>query len=256
MDTYIKSIHTILTSSFKKYVENGVKNPAVLLSGGIDSTTITYLMSNYFKEYSIFSFGTDFSKDRAYIDIIANSMHKNYEWVQIDEKSVQGVLPKVKNLLMKHNIKTDATQLSLAAGYFMVFEKIKNHKITHIFTGQGPDILLGGYHKYKNSKDVEGDIEKDLKLLEIDKKRDSAIAKYHGLSLINPYLEKEFVKLALSIPVSYKIHDSIEKYILREYGKSLHIPFEIVSRPKKAFQYSTGIQKVILKHMDDDACTI
>ena len=90
-------------------------------------------------------------------------------------------------------------------------------------------------------------IKKDLPLLEIDKRRDSAVAEYFDLKLINPFLEKDFIKLALQIPANYKIKDKIEKYIVRHYAKLIGLPNELATRPKKAFQYSTGIQSLLLK---------
>ena len=84
------------------------------------------------------------------------------------------------------------------------------------------------------------------KLLEIDKKRDGIVAKNFGLTLYNPYLEKEFVDFCLTIPQKFKLQKGIEKYILREFSRKKGLPSKIVNRPKKAFQYSTGIQKLVL----------
>ncbi|MDO9028033.1 MAG: asparagine synthase-related protein, partial [Candidatus Roizmanbacteria bacterium] len=167
----------------------------------------------------------------------------------ISLKDLEQNLTLVKNLLIKAKVEPDLTNLSLALGYFLIFKKIKNEGFKFVFTGQGPDILFAGYHRYRmlsESQCVRA-IREDLPLLEIDKRRDSAIAGFFGLKLINPYLESEFVKLALEIPVKYKIKDKIEKYIVRQYAKSIGLPDDLATRPKKAFQYSTGIQSLLLK---------
>jgi hypothetical protein len=56
---------------------------------------------------------------------------------------------------------------------------------------------LAGYHKYKNisKNNINEEIKKDLPLLEIDKKRDSGVAKFFNIKLVNPYLEKDLLTL-------------------------------------------------------------
>jgi len=244
MEDYIKQLNTILTELFKSYSRTVVK-PGVLLSGGIDSSLITYFVSRIFSPYTVLSMGTENTKDLKYVKIMCRYLHTSFEWIELTKEKIINILPVVKSILLKENIPVSLMQISLASGYFLIFEKAKEMGITHIFTGQGPDILFAGYHKYKTVVDVNLEINKDLVLLEVDKKRDSAMAKHFGITLINPYLEKNIVGFALTVPPQYKIEKGIEKIILRKYAKQAGLPDEIVYRPKKAFQYSTGIQNVI-----------
>jgi asparagine synthase (glutamine-hydrolysing) len=39
----------------------------------------------------------------------------------------------------------------------------------------------------------------------------------------------------------------IRKYVLRRLAAQLSLPESVVDRPKKAVQYSSGVQKVLLK---------
>ena len=94
---------------------------------------------------------------------------------------------------------------------------------------------------------MENEIKKDLVLLETDKKRDGAMANHFGITLLNPYLEQDFVDFSLSVPSELKLKDGVEKYFMRKWGKTRGLPQEIVVRPKKAFQYSTGLQKKVNK---------
>ena len=160
--------------------------------------------------------------------------------------------------------------LSLATGYFLICQASKMAGISNVFTGQGPDVIMAGYNKYKrlmiqeNEKydSIKQEIIKDLDNLKIDKVRDNSMAFYHKINLINPYLEPAFVNLCLTIPTKYKLIVSksslllegkqrgvslVEKYIERLWGKNLDLPDEIVWRPKMAFQYSTRVQKLVQK---------
>lgn len=246
MQPYLSQMNSILTELFTEYAKV-YRAPGILLSGGIDSSIIAYFISSYFKEYTVLSMGTNHTKDRMFIDIVSQHLHKPYTWVEITQKDMLQFNIKIEQILRENNIEVSLMQRSLALGYFLIFKKASELGITHIFTGQGPDILLGGYHKYESVLDISAEIKKDLPLLEVDKNRDGAMAKYFNITLINPYLEERFVDFALTIPQEYLVQGSEKKLILRELGKKIGLPLEIVNRPKKAFQYSTGIQDMIAK---------
>lgn len=245
MENYLELMNTTLTYLFDKYQKN-IDNPGVLLSGGIDSSTIVQLMNKHFKKCTILSFGTNKTKDKPYVELFCKKNDQDFVWLEIDKENVLANKKTVIELLEINNIDTNTMQISLATGYFLIFKKAHELGIKTIFTGQGPDILLGGYNMYKqiNIEEVNNKIASDLPLLEVDGKRDNAMANYFGIKLINPYLEKEFIELSLKIPGQYKIKNNIEKYILRKFAEKIGVPKEIVDRPKKAFQYSTGIQNL------------
>jgi asparagine synthase (glutamine-hydrolysing) len=248
MDKYLKAINQQLEKEYKIYSKSLLK-PAVLVSGGLDSSIIAVLTNKYFLDCELFSFGTLNNSDKPFTEILGKHLNKNISWLNISLLDLEKNLETVKKLLVKVKVDTDLTNLSLGLGYFLIFKKIKKEKIKYVFTGQGPDILFAGYHRYRrlSANQLINAISEDLKLLEIDKRRDSAVAEYFKIKLINPFLEPDFVKLALTIPADYKIKDKIEKYIVRHYAKLIGLPTELATRPKKAFQYSTGIQSLLLK---------
>lgn len=258
MDKYLKAINRQLEIEYNNY-SKVIKRPAVLVSGGLDSSIIAVLTNKYFPDGELFSFGTAKNADRPFAEKLAEHLGKKINWLEIKGEDLENKLEIVKKLLIKSDVNPDLTNLSLALGYFLIFKKIKNEGFKYVFTGQGPDILFAGYHRYRKIKASGGQsvresdyqisqmIRKDLPLLEIDKRRDSAMAEFFGLKLVNPYLESDFVKLALEIPAKYKIKDKIEKYIVRQYAKSIGLPRELATRPKKAFQYSTGILRLVIK---------
>lgn len=258
MNKYLEVINRQLELEYINY-SKVVKKPAVLVSGGLDSSIIAVLTNKYFPNCQLFSFGTVKNADKTYTEILGKHLGKKINWLNISLLDLENNLDTVKKLLTKTNVETDLTNISLGLGYFLIFKKIKKAKIKYVFTGQGPDILFAGYHRYRSARASGGQsvresekrinqmIRKDLPLLEVDKRRDSAMAEFFGLKLINPYLEPDFVKLALEIPAKYKIKDGIEKYIVRQYAEAIGLPSDLATRPKKAFQYSTGIQSLLLK---------
>jgi len=255
MDYYISLVQKNLAYTFsllKKNVASKYK-VGVLASGGIDSSVIAYYATRYFANAELLSFGTFKSKDLPFIEILKNYLAVNHQYLVIEDNDIKNNLHTVNKILIENGIEPNLMQRSLALGYFLIFKKAQTLNIKYVLTGQGPDVLLAGYSKYKrmNKNEINTEILKDINALEIDKKRDQAMADHFGIKLINPYLEKTFIDLSLQIPLKYKLVIKegrwIEKLILRELGKKIGLPDEIVHRPKMAFQYSTGIQKAISK---------
>lgn len=258
MDKYLKEINRQLEIEYNNYSKTN-KRPAVLVSGGLDSSVIAVLTNKYFPSCELFSFGTSKNSDKPFTEILGKHLGKKISWLDISLLDLVRNLETVKKILINADVDPDLTNLSLGLGYFLIFKKINSEGIKDVFTGQGPDILFAGYHRYRKIGRSDGQnvresddqisqmIKEDLPLLEIDKRRDSAIAEFFGLKIINPFLEPDFVKLALTIPAEYKIKDKIEKYIVRHYAMTIGVPNELATRPKKAFQYSTGIQSLLLK---------
>jgi len=246
VDEYIKQADSIVSNHCRQYLSLFPRCGA-LLSGGIDSSVITSYVLQYFIHPLILSMGTDLTKDKPFVDIFTAHYNIDYEWVELREKDIEESLPTVIDILIKKGIKPSEMQQALALGYFLIFKRAKDLGIQGIVTGQGPDILFAGYHKYQGmaGKVLNNEIKKDLILLETDKKRDGAMAAYFGITLLNPYLENDFVDFSLTVPPEMKRRDGVEKVFMREWGKVRGLPQKIVDRPKKAFQYSTGLQKKV-----------
>lgn len=251
LDEYIKQADSIVSNHCTRY---GTLFPqcGVLLSGGIDSSVITSYVLEYFKDAHILSMGTDLSKDKPYIDIVTTHFKMPYEWVYLSEEDISKALTIVNDLLIQNKIETTEMQQSLAVGYYLIFKRAQSMGIRGIVTGQGPDILFAGYHKYNGmtGAKLDDEIKKDLILLETDKKRDGAMASHFGITLLNPYLEQDFVEFSLTVPAELKRTNGVEKYFMRKWGERRGLPQEIVNRPKKAFQYSTGLQKKVHKQLE------
>ena len=246
LNEYIKQADSIVSNHCKRYSLLYPKS-GVLLSGGIDSSLITSYVLQYLKNPFILSMGTNLTKDRPFIDIFSAHFKTTYEWVELMENKIIEALPIVTQLLEQNKIEVSGMQKTLGVGYFLIFKRAQSLGIKSVITGQGPDILFAGYHKYQgmNGAALKNQIKQDLILLETDKKRDRAMVSYFGITLINPYLEDDFVAFSLTVPPELKRRNGVEKYFMRKWGEVRHLPQEIVNRPKKAFQYSTGLHKKI-----------
>lgn len=224
----------------------------IMVSGGVDSSVIAKIASSYFPNLYLLSCGTREGKDFPFVKLLESHLQKPLFYLKVTEKQVQESLILVERLLKREGLKVNLINLSLGLSFFLVLKDGKEKSISYFLTGQGPDDLLAGYHKYRKvslNKLKEKIKEGFSKAFKIDKKRDDAMASFLKVKLYHPYLEKEFVKASFNLPPNLKLFRTrervIEKYILRKLAEKLSLPKKICWRKKAAFQYSTRIQKMV-----------
>jgi len=141
----INYFREIFNDSVKIRLRSDV-NVGTLLSGGLDSSTITYEMSKNIDNLDILSAVSSDEKysEEKFIDIVSNSVKVNPRKVNLDDnpKQIFDLMEKV----IWHNDEP-IPSFSVIAHYLLMEESHKNN-IKVILSGQGADELLGGYQKY------------------------------------------------------------------------------------------------------------
>ena len=234
---------------------NATERPvACLLSGGLDSSLIAALVSNYFlkfkKETQIetFSIGLKDSEDIKYAKIVADYIGSKHTEIIVTETEMFEAIPEVIKVIESY----DTTTIRASIGNYLIGNYIsKNSSAKVILNGDGSDELFGGYlYMNKCPDDIEFDKEtrrllKDIYLFDV-LRSDKSISS-NGLEPRTPFLDITFVNYILSIPAYFRNHTNLnqcEKYLLRQSftkmyfvnynGKQL-LPNEILWRQKEAF---------------------
>lgn len=236
---YAEEIEKRLTKAVSKLTHN-VKRVAVPFSGGLDSSIIAELASRS-TDVTLYVSGFEDSHDFRVADESASMLDLPIIKIKIVEKDIESAIPICAEIIKSKNPVVLSFELPL-------FFTAKNSIEKILLSGHGADELFAGYARYLESKNLEKDLEKDVN--ELKSKgiiRDKNVVSYFDKELRTPFLDENVVKVGLSIPRKYKIKDGIRKYVLREVGKSLGLPDEIVAREKKAAQYSSGIMKGMRK---------
>jgi asparagine synthase (glutamine-hydrolysing) len=245
---WVDKYQKILERLFKNY-QNEIKEQkiGVLVSGGIDSSIVADFVVRSFSQTKLISLQSEKSIDDDFVIILAKHLKKDPLLVRVTRENLLEIQPEIKKLLTWAAVEINPVQIALGSVYYWLFKEANSQGIKAIFTGQGPDILLGGYNKYRqlSGKNLKQAILEDLPLLQIDLARDTAMAKVWDIKIINPYLDKSVIDFCLSVPTELIIKNDQEKYLSRILGKSLRLPKIIIKRPKKAMQYSTGVSKII-----------
>jgi asparagine synthase (glutamine-hydrolysing) len=234
---------------------NATERPiACLLSGGLDSSLIAALASNYFckfkkeKQIETFSIGLKESEDIKYAKIVANYIGSKHTEIIVTEKEMFDAIPEVIKAIESY----DTTTIRASIGNYLIGKYIsKNSDAKVILNGDGSDELFGGYlYMNKCPNDIEFDKEtrrllKDIYLFDV-LRSDKSISS-NGLEPRTPFLDRTFVNYVLSISPYFRNHINLnqpEKYLLRQsfneinfvnYNGSQILPNEILWRKKEAF---------------------
>jgi asparagine synthase (glutamine-hydrolysing) len=225
-------------------IADGHNRVAVAFSGGLDSSIIAACAQKRTRVVACSAF-TDGSLDSRSagrgasllgIELIATKLTR--ETVASELKDVG--LP----------IQTSLMDRSLWCLYSIVSRSAARGGAELIMLGQLADELFGGYAKYqkiltdKGERETADRMERDVKEYQTGGMARDVNACSRWLEPRFPFAEKEVVQLGRSIPVSFKIREGIRKAVLREAATVLGVPEELVKAPKKAAQYSSGVQRI------------
>jgi asparagine synthase (glutamine-hydrolysing) len=240
-------VFSVLYNCVKKRVETTDRPMACLLSGGLDSSIIAYLVNLCRKELGIttpletYSIGLKDAEDLRYAEIMAQHLQSNHTSIVVSEQDFLRAIPKVIYAIESR----DTTTVRASVGNYLVCEYIRNHSDAKIiFNGDGADEVCGGYLYLKRAPN-ELEFDKECRRLVTDihlfdaQRSDRSISS-HGLESRTPFLDREFVELYLSLPPKVRF-TSCEKKFLREAFVGM-LPEIILWRKKEAF--SDGVSSM------------
>jgi len=251
---YYKNIAYYLCSAVEKRCITTERPIACLLSGGLDSSLIAALVTDYYKRNNVekpletYSIGLQNSEDLKYAKQVAEYIGSNHTEIVVTEQEMFDIIPELIATIESY----DTTTVRASIGNYLLGKYIvSNSSAKVIFNGDGSDELFGGYlYMNKCPDDIEFDREtrrrlKDIHLFDV-LRSDKSISS-NGLEPRTPFLDKSFANYVLSIPPFFRNHknmSNIEKYLLRmsftkEYFTNVNgeqiLPDSVLWRKKEAF---------------------
>lgn len=240
-------IFNFFNDAVKKRIETTDRPIACLLSGGLDSSIVTSIVSKYYsKNLETYSIGLEGSEDLKYAKKVAEYLKTNHTEIIVTEDDFFNAIPDVI-----YNIESyDTTTVRASVGNYLVAKYISKHSEAKvIFNGDGSDELMGGY-LYMNQAPNHIEFDKECKRLLTDihcydvLRSDRSIST-NGLEPRTPFLDRKWVEFYLSIPskLRFDSNKKQEKYLFRKaFEKSNLLPGEILWRRKEAF--SDGVSSL------------
>jgi asparagine synthase (glutamine-hydrolysing) len=266
----ISNIQNYLITAVEKRCNTTERPIACLLSGGLDSSLIAALVSEYHKKNGLppietYSIGLSGSEDLRCAKIVAEYIGSNHKEILLTEKDFTDAIPDVIRDIESY----DTTSVRASIGNYLLGKYISsNSQAKVIFNGDGSDELCGGYLYMGLAPDVlEFDKECRRLLKDIhafDVLRSDKCISSHGLEPRTPFLDRSWTQYYLSIPahIRFNTNKTCEKFLIRQSfdylyfsntsGKPL-LPAEILWRRKEAFSdgvshQSRSLYQILQEH--------
>jgi asparagine synthase (glutamine-hydrolysing) len=245
-----KRLQTLLLKSTRDRVSD-IDKVAVAFSGGLDSTVVAVLAEKCVSKVNLVTVGLENQPELLVAEKAAECLRLPLHLQTYTVADVERALERVLWLIEE----PDVMKVGVAIPFFWTAEAASKKGCKVLLAGQGADELFGGYHRYLSdfrlggAQALQKSIFHDVALsYETNFQRDEPVCAIHGIDLRLPYVDREVVHFALSLPTNMKIDsadDSLRKRVLRQVARNLGIPDFVVNRPKKAVQYATGVDKAL-----------
>ena len=235
----------------------------VLLSGGLDSSLICSIVKRLLRDmnkdkgdYSdavkgasvwnlhSFSVGLVGSPDLKAARSVAKYLDTvHHEFTFTEQDGIDAIAD-----VIYHLETYDVTTIRASTPMFLMSRKIKAHGIKMVLSGEGSDEIFGGYlyfHNAPNKQEFQQELinrVNDLHSADCLRANKSTMA--WGLEARVPFLDKEFLDIAMLVDPEHKLCDTkIEKSLIREAfntPEDPYLPDDVLFRQKEQFSDGVG----------------
>ncbi len=214
----------------------------VILSGGLDSSIVLSLVRQMHPDCVALTIGAPGSDDLVYARRLCAELGVQHEIIGVRPGDIRA--GDVREAIRMSEL-TEYGDIINAVVSVPLFARVRDLGIKVVLTGDGSDELFGGYPMYERNG---ADATRRLFLYMIrnlhrtELQRVDRISMGHGVEARVPYLDPMVLELAMRLPVSLKIRDGQEKWVLRQAFAGL-LPDYILSRPKNPMSHSSGLHE-------------
>jgi asparagine synthase (glutamine-hydrolysing) len=244
----IAAVRGALLAAVDKRVANSQREPACLLSGGLDSSLIAALVAKKLRTpLRTYSIGMRGSSDLHHARLVADHIGSIHTEVLVTAEEMFAAVPSVIRAIESY----DTTTVRASVPNTLLAKRIRETSDCKvIFNGDGSDEVFGSYLYFHSApSDAEFEDESKRLLTDIhmfDVLRSDRSISSNGLEPRTPYLDKEFVATALSISTEFRRPRKgglTEKWILRAAFNDGTLPEKVLWRRKEAFSDGVSGEK-------------
>ena len=213
---------------------------ACLLSGGLDSSTVSAIVAKMVGDYNLntYSIGMKGATDLKYAESMAKYIKSNHVNIELEETEFLDAIEKTIYQIESY----DTTSVRASVGNYLVsLYIIGNSEDTVIFCGDVSDEIFASYRGFSGEHSDDDFYLENVKMLNniqyFDILRSDKSISGAGLEARVPFLDHNFVDEYLSIDISLRHQkNKIEKYLLRKAFESSNLlPLDVLWRKKEAF---------------------
>ena len=228
-----KNLYQILEESC-----NSCQSDLISLSGGLDSSIITYFLRKRDLN-SVAIISEDFvSTDLTYCQMISKEMKIPLSIYNVSTSTILEAIENTIKILKNFN----DIEIRNNVVMYLAIKWAKENDQKSIITGDGADELFAGYNFLVNKpeNELDAEIKRVCSIMHFPTQK---IGKELGVKIESPFLNQKIIELSNQIPSNLKIKEEkgkrYGKWILRKTFEK-HIPLQIAWRRKSPMQEGAG----------------
>lgn len=245
----VEKLENLIAESVKAGSDH-VSKASLGFSGGIDSYLLAYFLKENAVDIDLVCAGMEGSLDFEIAEKAADSLSLTLRIETIHPSQLESDLRFVLNSIEED----DALKACIALPLYWATKSAFEHGSQVFFTGGGSDELFGGYLKYMNISKSSVRMAEDMMFKDIVEsyrvnfERDFKVCADLGVELRLPFADISIINYALSLPIDLKIpkdSSGLRKPLLRALAIEKGLDEEVISKQKKAIQYSTKVVREV-----------
>jgi asparagine synthase (glutamine-hydrolysing) len=234
----------LMEATEKRMKDNAVKG--ILLSGGLDSSLITYMAYQIDPKIECFTVSMEGGQDLPLAIDVTKYLGVKHNILMFGEKEIHEILPQaIYHQEMYEESCVHGAIANFVAGRFV------SPQAKCVLTGEGADEFFAGYDgQFRQGKNPEevANIVDNL----IDVAHNTALQRLDRLNAANgyesrtPFLDTKVVGFSLKIPLEHKIHgeEQVGKWIVRQAFEGC-LPEHIIYQTKRFFAQGSGVAYIM-----------
>ncbi len=237
----IKLLRLLLEDSIRARVDTDL-TVGVILSGGLDSSIVLAHVRDMHPDCVALTIGAPGSEDLQFARRLTADLGVPHEVIEIRPGDIRG--DDVREAIRMSEL-TEYGDIINAVVSVPLFARARALGLKVLLTGDGSDELFGGYPMYDR---IETSASRQLfihmigNLYRTELQRVDRVSMGNGVEARVPYLDLSLIELAMRLPVSLKVRDGEEKWIVRQAFADV-LPDYITGRPKNPMSHSSGLHE-------------
>lgn len=214
----------------------------VILSGGLDSSLTLLHVQAMHPDCVAITVGAPGSQDIAYARRLTAELAVRHEVIEVPPSQIG--LDDVREAIRICEL-SEYGDIVNAVACIPLYRRVRDLGIKVVLTGDGSDELFGGYPMYDQigaAQQRQLFLHKLANLGRTELQRVDRASMGHQVESRVPFLDPELVKLAMRLPMTMKVRDGTEKWILRRAFAG-QLPGYVVRRPKNPLSHSSGLHE-------------
>lgn len=246
----LKSVRETIVTAVENRMMSDV-GIGVFLSGGLDSAIVAAIAAEYAKRHDqalpTFAVGARGSSDLAAARVVADYLGTEHHEIVMTAEDAAAALPKAVRVIEHYD-----PSLVRSAVPNLLLAEYAAKRVPAVLTGEGADELFAGYAYYHEEPFTDPDaLQAELvrtvgELHHLNLQRCDRTTMAFGMEARVPFLDRDVIELALSIPPEHKMigPGMEEKKLLRDAFEGW-LPPEILRRGKEQFGDGSGARDVL-----------